>query len=194
MARPEGAREGHARPGDEAELAERIERAAREEELAAGTSAPTRAGRAVDRIAEALAVLLLGTIVVLVLGNALGRYLFAKPLVWTEEIVASLIIWLAVAGAFLALRRRQLITVGAVSARLPAPARAALGLAAELVSAFVLGYLAWLGWRYLGLFGADTTPFFGFPKGFYMLAIPVGLGAMAIACLVSALGTRGWRP
>ena len=129
-------------------------------------------------------------IVALVFLNAFFRYSFANPLVWTEEIVSSLIIWLAVAGAFLALRRRQLITIEVVTSRLPAGPRAALGVTMQLASALVLAYLAWLGWRYLGLFGKDTTPFFGFPKAFYMSAIPVGIGVMAIACLLPVISSR----
>lgn len=181
------------RPEDEHDLAERISETARAEEFAAGSTAATPLGRIVDQAAEAIAVALLGVIVVLVFLNAFFRYAFANPLVWTEEIVASLIIWLAVAGAFLALRRRQLIAIEVVTGRLPPRLRAALDVAAQLATALVLAYLAWLGLRYTGLFGKDTTPFFGFPKGFFMAAIPVGLGAMALAALVAALSRRQQR-
>ena len=175
-------------PETDRDLAERVG-----ERLGPGELEPravTRLGGHVDRVAELVAVALLGTIVVLVFLNASFRYLFADPLVWTEEIVASLIIWLAVAGAFLALRRRQLITVDVLTAKLPAGPRAALAVAVQLLSAAVLGYLAWLGWQYLGLFGKDTSPFFGFPKAFYMAAIPVGMAAMAIACLLPAFSRK----
>ena len=94
------------------------------------------------------------------------------------------------AGAFLALRRRQLITIEVVTGRLPEGLRTALGIAMQLLCAFVLAYLAWLGWRYMGLFGTDTTPFFGFPKAFYMAAIPIGIGVMAIACLIPVISSR----
>ena len=174
-------------------LAERVDEQIRAGELEADGEAKSHLGGFVDRVAELIAVILLGVIVVLVFLNAFFRYLFANPLVWTEEIVSSLIIWLAVAGAFLALRRRQLITIEVVTSRLPEGLRAVLGIAVRLVCAFVLAYLAWLGWRYMGLFGRDTTPFFGFPKAFYMAAIPIGIGVMAIACLIPVLSSRSPR-
>ena len=177
-------------PDTDRDLAERVDEQVRAGEFEPGAETDSKFGGYINRVAELVAVVLLGTIVLLVFLNAFFRYLFANPLVWTEEIVSSLIIWLAVAGAFLALRRRQLITIEVVTNRLPPGVRTALGIAVQLGSAFVLGYLAWLGWRYMGLFGEDTTPFFGFPKAFYMAAVPVGIGAMAIACLLPVFSSR----
>lgn len=180
-------------PDADRDLADQISEKARADELGSGSMAETQLGDYVNRVTELVAVALLGVIVLLVFLNAFFRYLFASPLVWTEEIVASLIIWLAIAGAFLALRRRQLITIEVVTDRLPTGVRKLLGFVVQLTSAVVLGYLAWLGWRYLGLFGKDTTPFFGFPKGVYMAAIPIGMAAMAIACLVGAFSSKHGR-
>lgn len=169
----------------ERSLSERVDAVASQAKSGDARVAKTASGRLVDRVAEALAVVLLGTIVVLIFLNSLGRYAFASPLVWTEEVVASLIIWLAVAGAFLAVRRRQLITVEVVTIHLPQGLRHGLQVVVQLASALILAYLAWLGWRYLEIFGGDRTPYFGFPKGFYMSALVVGFGAMAVACLLS---------
>ena len=180
-------------PEADRDLAERVDEQVRAGEFEPGAEAESQLGGLVDRGAELAAVILLGVIVLLVFLNAFFRYAFANPLVWTEEIVSSLIIWLAVAGAFLALRRRQLITIEVVTGRLPDGPRIALGITMQLASAFVLAWLAWLGWRYMGLFGKDTTPFFGFPKAFYMAAIPIGIGVMAIACLLPVISSRAQR-
>ena len=177
-------------PEADRDLAERIDEKVRAGDFGPGAEAELQPGGFVDRVAELVAVILLGVIVLLIFLNAFFRYSFANPLVWTEEIVSSLIIWLAVAGAFLALRRRQLITIEVVTKRLPEVPRTVLGITMQLASAFVLAWLAWLGWRYMGLFGKDTTPFFGFPKAFYMAAIPVGIGVMAIACLLPVISSR----
>lgn len=173
----------------ERSLAERVDAVTGQASPADTPAAKMTPGRFVDRLSEVLAVTLLGVIVVLIFLNSLGRFAFASPLVWTEEVVASLIIWLAVAGTFLAVRRRQLITVEVVTMRLPQGLRHGLQVVVQLASSLILAYLAWLGWQYLAIFGGDRTPYFGFPKGFYMSAIVVGFGAMAIACLLS-LGRR----
>ncbi len=177
----------------EPSLAARVDSAVSQEPSADARLAETAIGRLVDRIAEVFAVGLLGTIVILVFLNSLGRFAFSYPLVWTEEVVSTLIIWLSVAGAFLALRRQDLIAVEALTSRLRPALRHGLHVAIQLTSALILAYLAWLGWLYLGLFGADTTPYFGFPKGAYMLALVVGWAAMAIVCLLSCARRRPGR-
>ena len=174
----------------EPSLAERVDSVASQGPSAGVRVAETAFGRLVDRIAEVFAVGLLGTIVILVFLNSLGRFAFSYPLVWTEEVVSTLIIWLSVAGAFLALRRQELITVEVVTSRLRPVLRHGLQVTMQLASALILAYLAWLGWRYLGLFGADRTPYFGFPKGAYMLALVVGWAAMAVVCLLSCVRRR----
>jgi TRAP-type C4-dicarboxylate transport system permease small subunit len=177
----------------EPSLAERVDSVASQGPTARVPVAETAFGRRVDRIAEVFAVGLLGIIVILVFLNSLGRFAFSYPLVWTEEVVATLIIWLSVAGAFLALRSQELITVEVLTSCLPPVLRHGLQVVIQLTSALIFAYLAWLGWRYFGLFGADRTPYFGFPKGAYMLALVVGWAAMAIVCLLSCARRRPGR-
>lgn len=168
-------------------LAGEVASAGRAAELSAGRRRRTSAlGRAIDRVAEALAVSLLGTIVLMIFANAASRYLLNRPLVWTEEVVAALVIWLAVAGAFLALRRRELMRVQVLLGRLPPRPRAVSEAVVHLFSAMVFAYVAWQGWRYLGVFGGDKTPYFGLPKGVYMAALPIGGLAIALAFLLEA--------
>jgi TRAP-type C4-dicarboxylate transport system permease small subunit len=157
----------------------------------------TRAGpvaRTVDRVAEALAASLLGTVTLLVFANAASRYLAGQPLVWTEEAVAALVIWLAVIGGFLAVRRRELIRVRVLVSRLPLWAQVPLEVAVQMLSAMVFAYVSWQGWRYLGVFGGDKTPYFGLPKGFYMAALPVGGLAMMLGFLSEARDAGRKRP
>lgn len=151
-------------------------------------------GRTVDRVAEALAVLLLGAVVLLVFANGASRYLANQPLVWTEEAVAALVIWLAVVGGFLAVRRRELIRVRVLVNRLPSRAQVLLEIVVQALSAMVFAYVAWQGWRYLGVFGGDKTPYFGLPKGVYMSALPIGCLAMALGFLIEARDARRMRP
>ena len=174
----------------EKSLAERVDSV---ESQAGARAGRTAAGRLADRVAEVFAVILLGSIVILIFLNSLSRFAFSSPLVWTEEVVATLIIWVSVAGAFLALRRRELITIEVVTKRLPPGPRRGLWVAVQLSSALVLAYLAWLSWQYFDVFGGDKTPYFGFPKGVYMSALAVGWAAMAIATVLSLLVRRKGR-
>lgn len=143
---------------------------------------------AVDKAVEALGVVLLNTIVVLVIANASGRYLFSRPLVWTEEIVAGLLIWLVVIGAYLALERRQMIASGVLLERISPAARRWVSVAIHALGALTFAWIANVGWQYLDLFGGDRTPYFGFPKAFYLAALPVAAAAMALVGVIHAVG------
>ncbi len=125
---------------------------------------------------------------VLVIANASGRYLFSRPLVWTEEIVASLLIWLVVIGAYLALERRQMIASGVLLDRLSPAGRRWFSVAIHALCAITFAWIANVGWQYLALFGSDRTPYFGFPKGFYLAALPVAAAAMALVGIIHAVG------
>jgi len=181
-------------PSDrEHSLAKRVDAIASEAQSVDARVANSAFGRLVDRVAEIFAAVLLSTIVILIFLNSLSRFALSSPLVWTEEVVATLIVWVSVAGAYLALRRQELITVEVLTIRLPSNLRHGLQVVVNLASALVLAYLAWVSWRYFGLFGSDKTPYFGYPKGAYMLPLVIGWTAMAIACLLSLIGRRKGR-
>ncbi|WP_075222517.1 TRAP transporter small permease [Acuticoccus yangtzensis] len=137
----------------------------------------------IDKVVEVAGVLALVTIVVLVLVNACGRYLFSRPLVWTEEIVATLLIWVVMIGAYLALERGQMIASTAILEKFAPPVRRGIAAASNALAAFTFAFIAHVGWQYLGLFGRDKTPYFGYPKGVYIAALPLAAAAMALVAI-----------
>jgi len=136
-----------------------------------------------DKVVEVAGVLALGVIVGLVLINACGRYLFSTPLVWTEEIVATLLIWVVMIGAYLALERGQMIASTAFLEKFAPPVRQTIVIASNALAAVTFAFIANVGWQYFGLFGTDKTPYFGFPKGVYIAALPLAAAAMALVAL-----------
>ena len=136
-----------------------------------------------DKVVEVAGVLALATIVVLVIVNACGRYLFSRPLVWTEEIVATLLIWVVMIGAYLALERGQMIASTALLDRFAPTVKKAIVVASNALAAFTFAFIAHVGWQYFGLFGFDKTPYFGFPKGVYIAALPLAAAAMALVAV-----------
>jgi TRAP-type C4-dicarboxylate transport system permease small subunit len=147
-----------------------------------GDSEPPRA--IVDRAVEALAVLTLVVITVLLLVNALGRYLFSSPLLWAEEVATSLVIWLTMFGVFITARRRELIRVRSFIEKLSPRAQHAIQVVTELISVVALAYLAWFGLDYLQTFGGDSTPFLGMSKGLFTAAIPIGSAVLALVVII----------
>jgi TRAP-type C4-dicarboxylate transport system permease small subunit len=167
-------------------LADQVGQATQSMELADPDAGASWIDRRINQLAEAIGVAVLATIVVLIFANAAGRYLAAAPILWAEEIVIALIPWLAMCGVFLSVRRRQLISLEYFTAGMPARTRSAVGLFVAVLSAATFVYLAYYGFQYVSLFGADVTTYLQLPTGWFTSAMLVGAGAVALAFLVNA--------
>jgi TRAP-type C4-dicarboxylate transport system permease small subunit len=170
------------------EFAARVAAAARRQELLDPDLGLPRADVIVNRVAEALGVVLLAAVVLIVFVNAAMRYILDTSIIWAEEVVLGLIPWLAMVGLFLAIRRQTMIRIDYFFNRFPKLLRRALTVLGESWSAVVLAYLAWVSIGYLNLFGGDRTPYLGVPKGIFAAALVVG----GIAA-VGAFALEAWR-
>jgi TRAP-type C4-dicarboxylate transport system permease small subunit len=184
------------RPQDEAgqpsaaepDLSARIDDASRRLELQDPDRGLPLADRVINRAVELLGVALLGGIFAIVLVNALARYALDYSFVWAEEVVISLVPWLAVTGLFLSVRRRQMIRIEFFLDKFPPPVRRSVAILAELLGAAMLAWLAWLGFNYVATFGGDPTPYLALPKGLFTSALWLGAAAVALA-----FGAAAWR-
>jgi TRAP-type C4-dicarboxylate transport system permease small subunit len=177
----------------EPDLSARIDDASRRLELEDPDRGLPLAARVVNRAVEILGVGLLGGIFAIVLANALSRYALNHSFAWAEEVVISLVPWLAVTGLFLSVRRRQMIRIEFFLDKFPPPARQTLAVLAELLGAAMLAWLAWLGFSYVATFGGDPTPYLALPKGLFTSALWLGSAAVALAFAVAAWRERRGR-
>jgi len=175
------------------DLAARVAAAGRRQELLDPDLGLPRVDVIVNRVAEALGVVLLAAVVLIVFVNAAMRYLVDTSIIWAEEVVLGLIPWLAMVGLFLAIRRRTMIRIDYFFNRFPAPLRRALAVLGQSWSAVVFAYLAWVSIGYLNLFGGDRTPYLGVPKGIFAAALVVG-GVAAVAAFALEAWRAGERP
>jgi len=178
----------------EQDLAERIGAVSRQHELADPDRDLPLADRVINRAAELLGVGLLGGILAIVFANALSRYALNYSFVWAEEVVISLVPWLAITGLFLSVRRRQMIRIEFFLDRLSPAARALLASVGQLLGAVMLAWLAWLGFNYVATFGGDRTPYLALPKGLFTSALWLGAAAVALAFGAAAWRERRGRP
>jgi TRAP-type transport system small permease protein len=185
---------GRPAPADGDDLAQKIGAASRQQELEDPDRALPFADRVVNRTAEILGVTILGGVLVIVFANALTRYALSYSFVWAEEVVISMVPWLAVVGLFLSVRRRQMIRIEFFLAKLPASGQRVLAALAELLGAVMLAWLAWLGFNYVATFGGDRTPYLALPKGLFTSAMWFGPAAVALAFAVAAWRERRARP
>jgi TRAP-type C4-dicarboxylate transport system permease small subunit len=189
MARAEGPGPGTA-SADATRLAEEMgEVTGRLEVVDPDRDAPL-ADRLINLTAEALGVILLGAVALLTFANAASRYVLNAPLAWTEEVVFSIVPWLAMIGLFLSCRRGQMIRLDIYMQHLPAPLRRPVEALGQVFCVVIFGYVGWLGLEYVLLFGGDETPYLGYPRGLFTSALAVGSTLVAIAYAVELVRGR----
>jgi TRAP-type C4-dicarboxylate transport system permease small subunit len=173
-------------PTPDADLARQIGAVSRQQELEDPDRALPFADRLINRTAEIFGVAVLVGLLAIVFANALSRYALNYSFVWAEEVVISMVPWLAMAGLFLSVRRRQMIKVEFFLARAPMGVQRALVVTSELRGAAMLTWLAWVGFTYVATFGGDRTPYLALPKGMFTSALWFGPIAVALAFAVAA--------
>jgi TRAP-type C4-dicarboxylate transport system permease small subunit len=136
---------------------------------------------------ETAGVAILAVIVALVFGNAVARYGLRSPIIWSDEIVISLMPWLAMCGVFLSVRRRQLIRIDFFVNKLHYMLAAFLTTMAYVLSSAMFVYFAFISFDFLSLFGMDRTVYLRIPRGWFISAFTVGAAAVAIAFLINAV-------
>jgi tripartite ATP-independent transporter DctM subunit len=107
-----------------------------------GATSPPRFARldaALALITEVPAALLVAVEIIVLFAGVLARYVFHRPLVWSDELATLLFLWLAMLGAVIALRRGEHMRLTAIVAMAPPRWRPFLdSLAAMIVAVFVL--------------------------------------------------------
>ena len=84
-----------------------------------------------DRLVQAVAVICMLALVACVVLGVVSRQINA-PLAWTDELAQMFLVWSALAGWMIALRRRSHIRITMLIDRLPARARAGAEIAIQL--------------------------------------------------------------
>jgi TRAP-type C4-dicarboxylate transport system permease small subunit len=140
----------------------------------------------VNRTAEAFGVFLLVVLTGLVFVNAAARYAFSHSFIWGDELVIAMIPWLAMAGLFLAIRRRNVIRIDFFLDKFPARLRRICRLFADLVSAAMFAYLGYVSIEYVRLFGGDQLTYLRWPTGIFSSSFVIGPLLAALAYLYAS--------
>jgi TRAP-type C4-dicarboxylate transport system permease small subunit len=173
-----------------ASLADQVGQLNQSMELADPDLGASSIDRGINQVVEFIGIAVLATVAILVFANAVGRYLFTSPIIWAEEIVISLIPWLAMTGIFLSVRRRQFIRLGSYTLGIPAIVRLTIDLFIQLLSAATFVLVAFYSFEYFSLFGSDLTTYVRIPTGWFTSAMFIGAGGVALAFLVNAWRER----
>lgn len=147
--------------------------------------------RFLARAEDLLLILLLAAMVALSGAQILLRNLWDAGFAWSDPLLRMAVLWLALAGAVAASRRRRHIRIDILSRLLPRSLRRAAHALTDLFTAGVCGLLAWHGARFVHLDrldGIEALP--GLPAWVVELAIPVGFTLIALRYLAHAFSGR----
>ena len=143
-----------------------------------------RLDRAIGWLTEIPAAALVVAEIVILFAGEVSRYVYNKPLTWSDELASVLFLWLAMLGAVIALRRGEHMRLTTfVNLLRPAWRAWVDGVAALIVIVFVLLILA-PSWEYITNQWLITTPALELRDAYRVAAIGVGaVLMMAIALL-----------
>ena len=148
---------------------------------------------AAGRTIEAAAALLVVAEIVILFAGVVSRYVFHRPLLWSDELASILFLWMAMLGAAVALRRSEHMRMTAIVGRVSPAVRAfldALAIAAALVFLALIMYPAYE-------FAHDemviTTPALEITNAWRAAALPVGSALMLLIALMRLLEVGSWR-
>ena len=107
-----------------------------------------RIGRTAENVAL---VVLFGSMMLLAVGQIVLREVFDTGIIWFEELIKLIVLWLAMAGSIAAARDDRHIRIDALSHVLSDRARDIVRIVVDLFAAGVCGVLAWYAYQYLKL-------------------------------------------
>ena len=142
------------------------------------------ADRALSLAAEIPAAILVVAEILLLSAGVVARYVFDRPLVWSDELASTLFLWLAMLGAVVALRRGEHMRLTVIANRSPARVRTWLDTLGAAVTAAALLALLLPAEQYIEDEWAVITPALAIHDGLRVAAILVGGALMVVASLI----------
>ena len=150
--------------------------------------------RTIGLLAEIpVAFLVVAEIVVLLLG-VVSRYVFHKPLLWTDELAATQFIWLAMLGAVVAFHRGEHMRMTAIVNSASPMWRRYFEALALAVAAGFLAFMLMPAIEFAVEEMPITTPALEISNAWRAAAVPWGVGMMLALSLLRLLEQPSWRP
>ena len=121
-----------------------------------------------------LIAVVFGFVSLLTVYQVFARYVLKSPLIWSEELVRYLMIWMVFLGGAVALRKGLLISVEIVQHLVPRPVRKAMEVLTVAVNMAMLAVLIVYGFGIMDNLAGQRTGAMDIPVAWTYAAIPVG--------------------
>lgn len=146
-----------------------------------------RLEQALSRLVEVPAALLVLADIVVLFAGVVSRYVFHRPLIWSDELASILFIWLAMLGSVVALRRGEHMRMTALVSQASPERRAFWELLATAACLAFLVMVAWPAIEYTLEERDITTPALAISNAWRVCAIPIGVGLMGFFAILRLL-------
>lgn len=144
-----------------------------------------RLGRFLENVAL---VTLLGGLIILAVGQIVLREVFDTGIIWADELVRLIVLWLAMMGAVAACREDRHIRIDAITHLFPDRVIDVIRIVVDVFAAAVCGVIAWHAYRYLQLEieFADTV-LVDTPAWIAHIVVPVSFAVLSYRFIVSVI-------
>lgn len=133
----------------------------------------------VTRAVNWLLIVLLGTMIVLVFGNVVLRYLFNSGITLSEEVSRFLFMWVTLIGALLVMKDNAHLGMSSVVDRLGEKGKRICRFLSDVIAMLCCGLLAHGTWKQVVLGMDDRSPVAGIPLGLVYLCLLISSVGMA---------------
>jgi tripartite ATP-independent transporter DctM subunit len=120
------------------------------------------------------------SMVVIVFIQVISRYVFNSPLYWSEEMARILFIWIAFVGAFLGLRSKEHIRVGAFISRFSPEIQTVVSAVVTFLIFYFLLYLIRVGIEVVKVTSGTLTPALQISMAYIHIIVPISASLMIV--------------
>ncbi len=149
--------------------------------------------RAITRVIEASAAVLVLAEIVILFAGVVSRYVLNAPLTWTDELASTLFVWMVMLGAAIALQRGEHMRLVLGRKRMSAVWQARLSGFAVIVTVLFLAEVLWPAWRYQVNQSVIETPALGIPASWHAGALLAGFALLFLLALCRLVSLSRWQ-
>ena len=149
--------------------------------------------RALAVAVEIPAAVLVAVEMVVLFAGVVSRYVFHRPLVWSDELASILFMWLAMLGAVVAFEKSAHMRMTALVSRAGPERRRWAETAALVVPIAFLAFVFPPAFDYARGEMDITTPALEIANAWRASALPIGIGLMGVFALLQLAQRASWR-
>ena len=155
--------------------------------------AVAQADRLLAVVTEVPAALLVLVEILVLFSGVVSRYVFHRPLTWSDELAAMLFLWLAMFGSVIALRRSSHMRMSALVDIASPGTRALLDLVAIVAAGTFLLLIGYPAYEFASEEVIVMTPSLGISNAWRAAALPCGIALMGLAAALKLAEVADWR-